>query len=201
MSGPNLETLLDISGNFKVLRNITDVQKVVNSTVSWIVFGRTRPALESFKEGLSSLGILSSIVENLLAFKSEMCYKERVITNEMMSKLFCVSRSDIGSNRYELESLLLSFWEDLLVDIQEGEASLSYSDILFFSSGYKVIPLKFNPELKFLHDVEENGALSQFPKANTCACTLCLPTVHKKYEDFKQAMTFALQNSKGFGCP
>ncbi len=88
MSGPNLETLLDISGNFKVLRNITDVQKVVNSTVSWIVLGRTRPALESFKEGLSSLGILSSIVENPLAFKSEMCYKERVITNEVMSKLF-----------------------------------------------------------------------------------------------------------------
>ena len=63
---------------------------------------------------------LRSIVENPLAFKSEMCYKERVINNEMY-KLFCVSRSDIGSNRHELESLLLSFWKDLLVDIQEGE--------------------------------------------------------------------------------
>ena len=202
MSRPNLETLLDISGNFKVLRNMDDVRSVVNSTVSWIVLGRTRAGLESFKEGLSSLGILSSIVENPLAFKSEMCYKERVITSEIMSKLFCVTRSEVGSNRYELESLLLSFWEDLLIDVQEGEVDLSYSDILFFSSGYKVIPLvHFDPVLTFLHEVEENGALSQFLKANTCACTLCLPTLHKKYEDFKQAMTFAILNSKGFGCP
>ena len=28
-------------------------------------------------------------------------------------------------------------------------------------------------------EVEENGELSQFPKANTCACTLRLPTLHK----------------------
>ena len=150
--------------------------------------------------GLSSLGILSSIVENPLAFKSEMCYKERVISNEM-SKLFCVTRSEVGSNRYELESLLLSFWEDLLVEVLEGEVDLSYSDILF-SSGYKVIPLiHFDPVLTFLHEVEENGAFPQFPKANTCACTLCLPTLHKKYEDFIQAMTFAIRSSKGFGCP
>ena len=29
----------------------------------------------------------------------------------------------------------------------------------------------------------------------------CLQTVHKKYEDFKEAMTFALKNSKGFWLP
>ena len=87
--------------------------------------------------GLSSLGILSSIVENPLVFKSEMCYKEQVISNEM-SKLFCVTRSEVGSNRYELESLLLSFWEDLLVDVQEGGRlifpSLTYSSHLVIKS-------------------------------------------------------------------
>ena len=158
MSRPNLET----SGyfrKFKVLRNMDNVKNVVNSTVSWFVLGRTRAALESFKEGISSLGILSSMVENPLAFKSEMCYQERVITNEMMSKLFCVTRSEVGSNRYELESLLLFFWEDLLVDVQEGEVGLLCSDIIFFSSGYKVIPLiHLNPVLTFFHILlEENG--------------------------------------------
>jgi hypothetical protein len=149
--------------------------------------------LESFKEGLASFDILNSIVANPLAFKPEMCFTEQVITNEMMTELFCVSRSEIGSNKYELESILLSFWQDLLVDIEDGDVGVTYSDILFFSSGYKVIPsITFLPEMRLL---------SQYPKSNTCASTLYLPTIHKNYDDFKQAVTFAVLNSKGFGCP
>lgn len=202
MHSANLETLIDIAGNFKVVKSLDDVKKIVNSTVYWFVLGRTRASLESFKEGLASFDILNSIVANPLAFKPEMCFTEQVITNEMMTELFCVSRSEIGSNKYELESILLSFWQDLLVDIEDGDVGVTYSDILFFSSGYKVIPsITFLPEMKFLHEVEQNGLLSHYPKSNTCASTLYLPTIHKNYDDFKQAVTFAVLNSKGFGCP
>ena len=68
----NLETLIDIAGNFKVVKSLDDVKKIVNSTVYWFVLGRTRASLESFKEGLASFDILNSIVANPLAFNSVM---------------------------------------------------------------------------------------------------------------------------------
>jgi hypothetical protein len=55
--------------------------------------------------------------------------------------------------------------------------------------------------LAFLHKPEGNGLLSKFPKANTCSCKLSLPTVHTTYDEFKDAITFALLNTKGFDEP
>ena len=80
---------------------------------------------------------------------------------------------------------------------------MTFNDILFFSSGCKELPpfgLKLS--MRFLHTPEKDGSLSQYPKANTsCSCILSLPTIHTKFKQFKEALTFAFLNTKGFGEP
>lgn len=81
-------------------------------------------------------------------------------------------------------------------------SELQYSDIFFFTTGLKTLPplgLRPHPSIHFLHDVEKNEILSQLPKANTCANSLFLPTVHQAYTDFKNNMMYAIQNCQGFG--
>lgn len=106
-------------------------------------------------------------------------------------------RSCEGSNRHLVENLVLSYWNDFLQDTEEDSSAVSLSDVLFFVTGCKQLPpLGLSCELAFLHDPETYGQLSSLPKANTCACILYLPVVHKNYEQFKDAMIFALPNSR-----
>ena len=101
----------------------------------------------------------------------------------------------------EVENLVLSHWQDLLQDCEEESAAISLSDILFFVLGCKQLPPKgLSCQISFLHEPEEKSAsLSRFPKASTCSCTLYLPVVYKTYDDFKEGMGYAIQNSRGFG--
>ena len=50
-------------------------------------------------------------------------------------------------------------------------------ELIFFSTGLKQVPhLGFTPSptISFLHNTEEDGRQSRFPKANTCSCCLQL---------------------------
>lgn len=114
--------------------------------------------------------------------------------------IFSVARACEGSNRSEVESLVLAHSQDLIQDGEEQSATVSLSDILFFVSGCKHLPPQgLSCEISFLHKLEESaGMLSRFPKASTRSCTLYLRVVHKTYEDFKGAVSYAVQNSRGF---
>ena len=93
-------------------------------------------------------------------------------------------------------------WRDLLLNVEEKECELCFSDIFFFASVLKVVPCgTISMELEFLHEPEKNGLLSKFPKANTCSGILNLPTVHTQYVDFKSDFQFAVRNAKGSGIP
>ena len=111
-----------------------------------------------------------------------------------------VTREVEGSNKRLVENQVLSFWQDFLLDTEEDCCGLSLSDIVFFTTGCKKLPPRgLSCKLAFLHDPEKDGKHSKFPKANTCCCVLYLPVVHKNYEEFKNAMLFAIPNSRGFG--
>ena len=111
-------------------------------------------------------------------------------------------RSDEGSNAHAKESLMLSFWNDYLQDVEEHAVDVRFNDIMFFSTGRKEVPpLGLEMSLAFLHEPESNGLLSRYPKANTCACKLSIPVVHTTYDEFKDAITFAVLNTKGFDEP
>ena len=97
----------------------------------------------------------------------------------------------------------MSYWHDYLQDAEEGEVTITLSDVLFFTSWCKQLPpLQLGWEfisLEFLHYADTDGNLSPYPMANTCGPVLSLPVIHKSYHSFKDAMTFAIKNSKGFG--
>ena len=65
-------------------------------------------------------------------------------------------QSPVGSNKAVTESLVLSRWHDYQQDIEEGEVSITFSDILFFSTACKVFPArKIHPTIQFLHHAEQ----------------------------------------------
>ncbi len=197
-----LEEIQELSGTLRVLRSISDVKDVVCEIAHWYVLDRTRAAYESFKSGMACLGLLDAVVENSDVFQRVFCFFPQVLSSDSFEQLFIVNRSEQLSNRWEDENRLLAFWRDLLLDVEEKECELSFSDILFFASGLRVVLCRsIFMQLEFLHEPEENGLLSKFPKANTCACILRLPTVHTQYADFKSDFQFAVRNAKAFGIP
>lgn len=200
IASKKLDRILELAGTLRLMKNVCNVKDVAIETAHWYVLGRTRPAFESFKNGLNCLGLMDAVLLNPASFHSAMCFCPQVLSADTLHELFTVCRSEEGSNRWELENRILAFWRDLLLDIEEAESEITLSDILFFSSGLKVVPChRTCMELEFLHDPEANGELSNFPKANTCSCVLYLPVTHSEYDSFKKTITFAIQNTRGFG--
>ncbi len=196
-------SLFELAGTFRLVRNLEDRDKVVDQTINWFLFGKTRPALEALKEGLKTLGVLEQIEKYPNAFEPLFIYHHKKLTAEDITNIFKVQRSLPGSNKFETENLLLSFWHDLLIDIEEGESEITLEMVFTFATGCgEVPPVGFLPKvpmLAFLHDPESNGQKSKLPKANTCAIKLYLPTVHSKYDDFKNSIVYGISNTKGFG--
>ncbi len=166
-----IENILDLAGTLELIKSLEDVIRIVYNTAHWYLLDRVNCSLERFKEG-------------------------------SFTSLFIIFRSDKGSNKYQKESQVLSYWNDYLQDIDDGAGVVTFNDILFFSSGCKELPpLGLKLSIRFLHTPESDGSMSQFPKANTCACILLLPTIHAEFMQFKEALTTAFLNAKGFGEP
>ena len=107
-------------------------------------------------------------------------------------------RSPGGFNAFQVENLILGYWADLLQDTEDRESQLKLKDILMFVIGcFEFPPLGLEITISFLHNEKE----CRFPKANTCSCVLRLPVFHSTYmyASFKDDMTFAILNTKGFG--
>ena len=197
---PSLIYCLTWLVHFRCLKATTDSVNLIQKTVNWYVLGRSQPAYDSFKEGLRTLGVLDSILQYPHVMREAFCFKPETLSVTDFDSIFSVARACEGSNRREVENLILAHWQDLIQDSEEQSATVSLSDILFFVSGCKHLPPQgLSCEISFLHEPEANARmLSRFPKASTCACTLYLPVVRKTYEDFKGAMSYAAQNSRGF---
>ena len=70
------------------------------------------------------------------------------------------------------------------------------SDVLIFSTGAaRIPPLGFE---KRLYLVFLSGS-ARVPTATTCDPILRLPTLHTKYEDFRDDMLWGLKGNDGFG--
>ena len=197
----NLSTVLDLAGTLAMpIQTLADVKKIVAATSQWFVLGRCKPALESFREGLSVLGVLEAVKMYPDSFRPLFCDLPEKLTAERMEKLFKPKTSPIGSTKGLTESLVLSRWSDYLQDIEDAEDSdITFSDILFFTTGCKVLPQRALPvTVEFLHEPGIEG-LSRFPTANACSNILRLPVMHGDYESFKADITFGFLNARGFG--
>ena len=197
----NLSTVLDLAGTLAMpIETLDDAKKMAAATSQWFVLGRCKPALESFRNGLSALGVLEAVKTYPDSFRPLFCDLPEKLTAERMEEVFRPNTSPVGSSKGLTESLVLSRWSDYLQDIEDAEDSdITLSDILFFTTGCKVLPQRAMPvTVDFLHEPGTEG-LSRFPTANTCSNILRLPVIHGNYESFKADMTFGFLNARGFG--
>ena len=195
------ETLFTLAGTNCFVANEKEIEEIANQVAHRYVLSRCNIAISQFKEGLETLGALNGIKEHCGQFKYIFCFPDTKLTVGDVSNLFAIEFSLQGSNRCITEERIISFWLDLLQDI-EGEYNLLLSEILFFITGCRDIPpLGFYPHLliEFLHEPEADGKQSQLPKANTCANVAHLPVVHTSYSVFKEKMEFGVQGSRSFG--
>ena len=135
-----LDLLFDMAGTFQVIKTTSDIENLVQKTVNWYVLGRAQPAYDSFKEGLRTLGVLDSILHYPQVMREAFCFKPDTLTVTDFDDMFSVTRACEGSNRREVENLVLSHWQDLMQDCEEESAEITLSDILFFVSGCKNLP-------------------------------------------------------------
>lgn len=84
--------------------------------------------------------------------------------------------------------------------VLEEAGALQLSDVLAFATGASIVPpIGFSPQptIDFLHD--QSGIPGRcLPMANTCINCLKLPLCDT-YNEFKDSMDYALQNTQGFG--
>ncbi|XP_039598306.1 G2/M phase-specific E3 ubiquitin-protein ligase-like [Polypterus senegalus] len=171
-------------------------KQIVEEATNWYFFGRTRGVFERFKQGLCTLGVLDAIHKFPKAFYPALCYTEKTLTWQEMDKMFTISLEYQGSNKRQLQTKIIGWWRDYLIDVQDGDGDISLGQILAFATGTDYPPAlgwTTKPSIEFIYSKD------LFPTANTCANILRLPTVHNVYEDFKCNLDFAIQNSPGFG--
>ena len=97
---------------------------------------------------------------------------------------------------------LLACCHILITFLSDEEYTVTLENIMMFTTGLTTFPPLGFPvgpaAVTFLHEDDRHGK-SRFPKANTCACILMLPTTHQTYESFEHAMCYGIGNAGGFG--
>ncbi|EDO30015.1 predicted protein [Nematostella vectensis] len=170
-----LTTLIDLSGTYIQVKTLESIQEIIRSVTQWYIIGRSVPAIENFKEGLSALGVLEAIRTHPAVFRTEFCPSlvEVKLTADTLDGLFSVTSSDVGSTRAVTESLVLSRWRDYLQDLEDKEDAVSRSDVLFFATGCHSLPPRkktMNPTIEFLH-LKGQWGFPRYPNANVCSST------------------------------
>uniref|UniRef100_A0A8C2YF64 G2/M-phase specific E3 ubiquitin protein ligase n=1 Tax=Coturnix japonica TaxID=93934 RepID=A0A8C2YF64_COTJA len=169
------------------LRPITalgDKDVLVNDLLIHHVIKRIISPLESFRQGLKTLGLLEKMEMHPTAFSSLFCQKPEKLSAEALCDLFTIHCSpdvnEVGG---------ADFWMGYLQDVEGGESIVTLQDILFFATGcFSIPPIGFDPKptVKFLP--------VHYPIGNRLLNCLELP-ITRTYENFKNKMEFAIRNT------
>lgn len=148
------------------------------------VIKRIISPLESFRQGLKTLGLLEKMEMHPDAFSSLFCHKPENLSAEALCDLFTIHSSPdvnkVGA---------ADFWMGYLQDVESGESVVTLQDILFFVTGCSSIPpIGFDPEptIKFLP--------VHYPIGNRLLNCLELP-ITRTYENFKNKMEFTIRST------
>ena len=80
-------------------------------------------------------------------------------------------------------------------DQDEETYHISLEDIMIFATGMaEEPPMGFDPKPSLVFHTD-----SCFPRANTCANEISIPTQRVSYEEFAYNMSFGIANTMGFG--
>ncbi|NXI45044.1 G2E3 ligase, partial [Galbula dea] len=180
----NCYEFLAAAGCLRPITALCDKNMLVNDILIHHVIKRIVGPLESFRQGLETLGVLEKMRMHPNEFSSILCHKPEGLSAETICDLFTIeSSSDV--NKVEGAN----FWMSYLQDVESGESAVTLEDILLFATGsFSIPPIGFDPEptIKFLH--------IRYPIRNRLLNCLELP-VTKTYEQFKKKMEFTIRNT------
>ncbi|OPJ83136.1 G2/M phase-specific E3 ubiquitin-protein ligase [Patagioenas fasciata monilis] len=175
---------LAAAGCLRPITSLCDKKMLVNDILIHHVIKRIISPLESFRQGLKTLGVLEKMQMHPEAFSSILCHKPERLSAETICDLFKIhSSSDVDKVQGA------DFWMGYLQDVESGESVVTLEDILFFVTGsYSVPPIGFDPEptVKFLH--------RRYPIGNRFLNCLELP-ITTTYEQFKNKMDLTIRNT------
>ncbi|XP_064004370.1 G2/M phase-specific E3 ubiquitin-protein ligase isoform X2 [Pogoniulus pusillus] len=174
---------LAAAGCLRPVTELGDKDMLVDDILYYYVIKRIILPLESFKQGLETLGVLEKMQAHPDVFSSIFCHKPERLSAETLCDLFTIHSS---SNVNQVGGA--NFWMIYLKDVESGESAVTLQDVLFFATGsLSVPPVGFDPEptVKFLH--------IRCPIGNRLLNCLELP-ITKTYEAFKKKMEFTIRN-------
>ncbi|XP_017938370.1 G2/M phase-specific E3 ubiquitin-protein ligase isoform X2 [Manacus vitellinus] len=175
---------LAAAGCFRPITALCDKNMLVNDILIHHVIKRIISPLESFRQGLKTLGILEKMQMHPDAFSSVLCHKPERLSAETICDLFSIhSSSDVNKVKGA------DFWMGYLQDVESGESVVTFEDILLFVTGSSSIPsIGFDPEptIKFLR--------IRYPIGNRLLNCLELP-ITNTYQQFKNKMELTIRNT------
>ncbi|XP_025006505.2 G2/M phase-specific E3 ubiquitin-protein ligase isoform X2 [Gallus gallus] len=175
---------LAAAGCLRPITSLRDKDMLVNDLLIHHVIKRIISPLESFRQGLKTLGLLEKMEMHPDAFSSLFCHKPENLSAEALCDLFTIhSSTDVNKVG------AADFWMGYLQDVESGESVVTLQDILFFVTGCSSIPpIGFDPEptIKFLP--------VHYPIGNRLLNCLELP-ITRTYENFKNKMEFTIRNT------
>ncbi|KAM4898786.1 G2/M phase-specific E3 ubiquitin-protein ligase [Sylvia borin] len=163
---------------------LCDKNMLVNDILINHVIKRIALPLESFMQGLKTLGVLEKMQMHPDVFSSVFCHKPERLSAEIVFNLFTIhSSSDVNQVKGA------EFWMGYLQDVESGKSVVTLEDILLFVTGSCYVPsIGFDPEptIKFL--------FIRYPVGNRLLNCLELP-VTKTYQQFKKIMELTIGNT------
>nr|XP_055033816.1 uncharacterized protein LOC129422116 isoform X2 [Misgurnus anguillicaudatus] len=191
---------LNMMGALRYVSSLKERDSLVQSAAEYFVNGRTNLALRQFEEGFQTLGVIEELKNYADILEDLFVNAVRPLEAKDLSTLFEVDLSPLGSNKRLLESKMICFWRDWLIDVEEGDCDpLTLEMVLEFASGASSVPplgFPHQPKIEFLSSFGQENR--KYPEANTCLVILRLP-YHRTYDDFKIYMTEGILQSPTFG--
>ncbi|XP_025907567.1 G2/M phase-specific E3 ubiquitin-protein ligase [Nothoprocta perdicaria] len=175
---------LAAAGCLRPVTTLCDKNMLANDILTFHVIRRIISPLESFRQGLKTLGVLEKMQMHPDAFSSIFCHEPETLSAETLCDLFTIHCS---SDVNKVEGA--DFWMGYLQDVESGESVVTLEDILLFATGCSFLPpIGFDPEptVKFLR--------IRYPVGNRLHNCLELPLT-KTYEQFKNKMEFTIRNT------
>ncbi|CAL8341630.1 unnamed protein product [Arctogadus glacialis] len=165
---------LSLMGSFSFVRSLPHRDELLGAALQFYTEGRTLTALNQFKEGLETFGLVDLLRIHHEALEGVFRDTfEPLLASQLEATFQPSNLSEPGSNRRK-EARTVGFWRDWLIEVEDGDTSLTLGAVLAFATGLDRIPavgFPTQPLLEFLH--EDGPAL--FPTANTCSLVLRLP--------------------------
>lgn len=151
-----------------------------------------------------------------------------ILNPKEFEALFIINHNPEGSNKRNVENLILSFWKNFIIDCFGIKLDTCYSFEFFLSylftefentdetelEEYEISRLCSLEEILIFCTGSNNVPVfgfdhpiyieflhedsSVFPKANTCGLHLHLPVTHDNYDTFKNQMSYGIRNGLVF---